>query len=107
MKVWDPENEVWIYIPEEDVPLWNKVPQTGDESRTELWAALAAASLCGLAGLTLLAKKRKTGEAFRPLTGVGQVQPCDRAQNPRIRNEYGDFEYSVANFAIHSFLIIP
>ncbi len=57
VKVWDPENEAWIYIPEEDVPLWNKVPKTGDGSRTELWAALAAASLCGAAALNLRKKK--------------------------------------------------
>ena len=59
MKVWDPESESWIYIPEEQVPLWNKVPQTGDEGRTVLWAALAAASLCGSAALVLWSKKRK------------------------------------------------
>ena len=61
MKVWDPESESWIYIPEEQVPLWNKVPQTGDEGRTVLWAALAAASLCGSAALVLWSKKRKNG----------------------------------------------
>ena len=44
-------------IPEEEIPL-AEVPETGDAAL--LWAALAAASLMGLAAMTL-AEKRKIG----------------------------------------------
>lgn len=57
VKVWDPEKGEWTYIPEEEVPKWKGEPQTGDGSRTALWAVLAAASLCGLAVLNR--RKRK------------------------------------------------
>ena len=50
----DPEEEV--EIPEEDVPLAVS-PQTGDGSRTALWAALSGFSLLGMLGL-MLGKKR-------------------------------------------------
>lgn len=58
VKVWDPEKEEWTYIPEEEVPKWKGEPQTGDGSRTALWAALVAVSLCGLAVLDRRRRKQ-------------------------------------------------
>ncbi len=54
VKVWDPENEEYIYILDEDVPLWNQTPQTGDESRTVLFAVLTLGALCGIAVLSAI-----------------------------------------------------
>ena len=59
VKVWDPEEEEWVYIPEDEVPLADQSPKTGDSSRTALWAALAAGSLCGLAMVLPAPRKRK------------------------------------------------
>ena len=47
-KVWDPEEEEWVYVPEEDVPTTDlsipDVPNTGDASRLALWMTLALCS---------------------------------------------------------------
>lgn len=59
IKVWDPENEEYVYILDEDVPLADQTPKTGDDSRTALWAALAGVSLAGAAAFTFAEKKRK------------------------------------------------
>ena len=59
IKVWDPEEEEWEYIPEDEVPLdrrWPDNPKTGDSRRLELWLALSAAALAGMA---LTAKRIK------------------------------------------------
>ena len=50
VKVPDPENEEeFVYIPEDDVPLFGfEIPETGDSGRTVLWAALSAVSLTGI-----------------------------------------------------------
>ena len=55
IKVWDPENEEWIYVPENEVPLWG--PRTGDTSLRELWTVLSVLSLSGLAALKFMKKK--------------------------------------------------
>lgn len=49
-KIWDPENEEYVYLLEEDIPLsWlDPTPKTGDSGMTAFWAALAVSSLCGL-----------------------------------------------------------
>lgn len=60
VKVWDPEKEEWVYVPDEEVPLWNMVPETGDDSSAGLWLALAAASLLGLAALVPASEKRRS-----------------------------------------------
>ena len=54
-KVWDPENEEFIYIPDDEVPLWDATPQTNDSSHTALWAVLCAVSL---AGMIVLGRKK-------------------------------------------------
>ena len=55
IKVWDPENEEFIYIPDDEVPLWDATPQTNDSSHTALWAGLCAVSL---AGMIVLGRKK-------------------------------------------------
>ena len=55
IKVWDPENEEFIYIPDDEVPLWDATPQTNDSSHTALWAVLCAVSL---AGMIVLGRKK-------------------------------------------------
>lgn len=47
VKVWDSQMEEWIYIPEEEVPLWG-FPPTGDDSDSILWIILSAASFAGI-----------------------------------------------------------
>lgn len=59
LKVWDPETEEWVYLPEDEIPLapMDGTPQTGDEAQPVLWGALCAASLG--AGWVLLPRNRK------------------------------------------------
>jgi len=61
VRVQDPENEEeFIYIPEDEVPLQGfETPQTGDSGRTALWAFLSTASLIGAVGFALTERKRK------------------------------------------------
>lgn len=47
VKVWDPRIDEWVYIPEEEVPLWG-FPATGDNSDSILWIILSAASFAGI-----------------------------------------------------------
>ena len=58
-KVWDPEEEEWVYVPEEDVPTtWKEgVPATGDSGL--VWAGAALLSGGILAAVLLLKKKDK------------------------------------------------
>lgn len=61
IKVWDPEEEEWEYIPEDEVPLGRRFPdnpKTGDSRRLALWLALSVAALAGMA-LTAQKTKRK------------------------------------------------
>ncbi len=54
VKVWDEELDEWVYLPEEEVPLFGQeVPQTGDESKLWLWGLLSLAALAGLAFVLL------------------------------------------------------
>ncbi len=59
VKMWDPENEEWVYLPEDEVPLalMDGTPQTGDGARPALWGALCTTSLA--AGWLLLPRNRK------------------------------------------------
>ena len=63
VKVWDPEEEEWIYILEDEVPLSDMTPQTGDPSATALWGLVCAGSLSGIA---LILKKKPRKEDERP-----------------------------------------
>lgn len=58
VKVWNRDKSEWVYIPEEDVPLWG-FPDTGDESGIGFWAAMCSISLCGLILMIRLYRKRK------------------------------------------------
>ena len=64
VKVPDPENEEeFVYIPEDDVPLFGfEIPETGDSGRTVLWAALSAVSLTGIVVLSLPSRKKEEEE---------------------------------------------
>lgn len=59
VKVWDPDILQWIYIPEEEVPLWGSVPATGDESGFGFLVVLAVGSMCGLVWLQFGSQKKK------------------------------------------------
>ena len=59
VKVWDPDILQWIYIPEEEVPMWGSVPGTGDESGLGFLVVLAVGSMCGLAWLNFTPQKKK------------------------------------------------
>ena len=63
VKVQDPETEEFIYIPEDEIPLYGfEVPETGDSGKTTLWAFLSTASLIGVVGLHLAGRKRREDE---------------------------------------------
>lgn len=66
-KVWDPENEEYVYLQEEDIPLsWlDATPKTGDNSMTTLWAALAALSLGGLVLLRFMPESKNAKKSSR------------------------------------------
>ena len=51
LKVWNPEEETWVYLPEDEVPLAWLLPPTSDESRDILWVLLYLTSLGGIAVL--------------------------------------------------------
>lgn len=60
IKMWDPELEEWVYVPEDEIPLANMTsPQTGDMDYTGAgWTVLLAA-----AGVVFLVKRTKKDEA--------------------------------------------
>ncbi len=65
VKVWDPVNEEFIYIPEEDVPLFGLLPKTGDEERQRWLRVILALSLAGIGTLTVgerRKRRRRTGD---------------------------------------------
>ncbi len=58
-KVWDPETEEFVYLPEDEIPLAGKMmPRTGDSSRTNMWLIVWLLSLMG-AGISWEARRRK------------------------------------------------
>lgn len=62
VKVWDPEDEEWEWIPEEDVPLMSlNIPDTGDTNAVVRWGLLTLAALAGVVVLffTELRAKRR------------------------------------------------
>ena len=58
-KVWDPEQEEYVYILDEDVPLVTS-PRTGVTGDGSSAALPAAAAVLGLGGLAALAKGKKS-----------------------------------------------
>ena len=57
IKVWDPELEEWVYVPEDEIPLIS--PQTGDTDYSMAgWTVLLAA-----AGVAVCVKRSKKDEA--------------------------------------------
>lgn len=61
VRIWDPEEEEYVWIPEDEVPLDMRL-DTGDESGTGLWLLLAAASGAGAALLALQERRKKKSE---------------------------------------------
>ncbi len=59
--MWDPEEEEWVYVPEDEIPLGlMEVPPTGDSSQLGFWTILGVISACALAVLHLdFFRKRK------------------------------------------------
>ena len=47
-KVWNPDQQTFEYILDEEVPMDLMLPKTGDNSKGILWAILWAAALAGL-----------------------------------------------------------
>ncbi len=68
IRIWDPDNEEYVYILDEDPPL---APMTGDESQSALWMALMLGSLTALCALYVTRSRKKQGnEALENKTGV-------------------------------------
>ena len=63
VKIWDPEKEEYVYIPEEEVPRADATPETGDNHLTALWLTLCLSSMAGLWAL-YAAKRRKKDETL-------------------------------------------
>lgn len=61
VKVWDPDAEQFIYILDEEVPMWG-VAGTGDENNMALWLILGAGSMCALGMLGWSERRRKEKE---------------------------------------------
>ncbi len=63
VKVWDSQNNEWVYLPESQVPLIGRMmPKTGDHSKTGLWALLflgASGSICLLKIISMRKKKQE------------------------------------------------
>ncbi|MCI8812895.1 MAG: hypothetical protein HFG12_06635, partial [Oscillibacter sp.] len=57
IRVWDPEEGEWVYIPDNEVPL---IPMTEDTLRTAPWIMVCLSSLAGLCAFLL--KKRPEEE---------------------------------------------
>ncbi len=59
VKVWDPVNEEFIYIPEEDVPLFGLLPKTGEEERRRRLGVILVMSLAGIGTLMTMEEWRR------------------------------------------------
>lgn len=59
VKVWNPETEEFMWIPEEEVPLSGMLPKTGDTSHGVLWIFIAILSLCGIGALLFVKARRR------------------------------------------------
>lgn len=54
IKVWDPETEEFVYLPEDEVPLASMLPQTGDPFKEDVWRIMFIFSLISTAVLLCL-----------------------------------------------------
>lgn len=59
LKMWDPEKEEFMYIPEDEIPLAFMLPPTGDRSRRIIWAMVCGLSLSGMAALSWGRRRKK------------------------------------------------
>ena len=59
VKTWDPEEEEYVYVPEEEVPLADVTPETGDTTASALWTALCLTSAAGLCALHITRPRKK------------------------------------------------
>lgn len=59
VKTWDPEEEEYVYVPEEEVPLADVTPETGDNTASALWTALCLTSAAGLCALHITRPRKK------------------------------------------------
>lgn len=58
-RVWDPETETWVYVPDEEVPLLNaEAPETGDRGVLP-WGLLGMLPLFGLVGMFFQGQRKK------------------------------------------------
>lgn len=65
IKVWDPETEEFVYLPEDEVPLASMLPQTGDSFKKDVWRITFILSLLSttvLLCLKVLESRRKREE---------------------------------------------
>ena len=61
--MWDPEQEEYVWVPEEELPLWYlDVPDTGNHDNPILWTILSAGSAVGLGALWLAGSHKKRRE---------------------------------------------
>ncbi len=56
IKVWNPETEEFVYLPEDEVPLSSMLPKTGDPFKRDLWRMMFILSLISTAVLLCLKK---------------------------------------------------
>lgn len=68
IKVWDPEEEEWVWIEDDEVALGSievekpTVPKTGDESAVGVWTLLLAISLVGMISLFFGGRTKRHGK---------------------------------------------
>lgn len=69
IKVWDPEEEEYVWLLDEDTPLggWD-IPQTGDVFRAGIWSALFLLSGGGLLWLSISPRRKRGKREDRPRT---------------------------------------
>lgn len=59
VKVWNPETEEFMWIPEDEIPLAGMLPKTGDTSHRVLWIFISILSLCGIGALLFVRTRHK------------------------------------------------
>lgn len=59
VRTWDPEEEEWVYVPEDDVPLADVTPETGDPGMLLFHAGINLTALTGMSALLLSNPRKK------------------------------------------------